>query len=200
MQITFLMSSEVQKMGSKGAYKALEVMYKKDGGAPAKKDLFTNSIAYKVLKNAKQGDVFEVEAVKNAGGFWDWIGVTPSIGATSTPLPSINPNFQADHNPAVTTSKTFAGKTTSTYATPEERANTQIYIVRQSSLKLAVDEGKKGRDVFIRASEFEDFVFNGTIPQEEETVKKTTTGKKSLPVASESFDGLETLDDDGFPE
>jgi len=200
--MTFLLSQEITAQGAKGPYKQLEVTYKDANGKPAAKKLFTSSPVYAIFKSAAGGTTWDVAQVKNEKGYFDWTGATPlaSLVTATSPLPTINPNFQADHNPAVTTSKTFAGKTTSTYATPEERANTQIYIVRQSSLKLAVDEGKKGRDVFIRASEFEDFVFNGTIPQEEETLKKTTTGKKSLPVASESFDGLETLDDDGFPE
>jgi len=113
-----------------------------------------------VLADNSVGKTFDVESVKNAAGYWDWTNLSVASGAPA--------NTSASNAPSV-------GRATSnsTYATAEERAKVQVYIVKQSCLAQAVAlagqsgtntvyGGKKATldDVLSTAQKMVDFVFS----------------------------------------
>lgn len=147
MQIEVLSTS----VEDKGKYKQLEVAYKgSDGKVSSKKIMsFAAPDVFKVLSNAKQGDSFDVTTVKNDKGYWDWTSATSGTGSGS-----------------VKAATTASPAPRSTYETPEERANRQVLIVRQSSVSSAIEfyklNAKKQpstQEVVEVAKFFEDYVF-----------------------------------------
>lgn len=146
MQIEVLSTS----VEDRGKYKQLEVAYKGgDGKVSSKKIMsFAAPDVFKLLSASKQGDSFDVTTVKNDKGYWDWTTVSPggstggSVKAAGSPAPR------------------------STYETPEERANRQVLIVRQSSVSSAIEFYKLNAkkqpsvgDVVEVAKFFENYVF-----------------------------------------
>lgn len=110
---------------------------------------FVNKEAYTLLKDAKSGDEFLVDTNKNDKGYWTW-GNVSVLGSQ------------------VVTAKTPNKTPKSTYETPEERAQKQIYIVRQSSLTSAIAMLAAANDkktainpdtVIYVAKQFEQYVF-----------------------------------------
>jgi len=139
----------------KGKYKMAEVAYKgQDGKVTSKKLMsFNYPEVFKTFADAKQGNVFSVEMVKNDKGYWDWISAVVGGQQSSKPAPSSTGNASPK----------------STYETAEERANRQVLIVRQSSLSNAVEflglNTKKipsAQEVVEVASFFESYVFGKT--------------------------------------
>jgi hypothetical protein len=132
------------------------------GGKVEGKALFSfgdQANAFKALAGANSGDVFEVEVVKNASGFNDWVSVKKSDGTSTAPTASSNGRSAAPAQPV----------TRSTYETPEERAKKQIYIVRQSSISNAIDALSVGaktapavQDILTTAAQFEEYVFGNS--------------------------------------
>lgn len=138
----------------KGKYRMCEVAYKGNDGKITSKKLmsFNYPEVFNSFANAKQGNVFSVEMVKNDKGYWDWTTATTG-GAMSKPAPASIGNASPK----------------STYETAEERANRQVLIVRQSSLSNAVEflglNTKKiptAQEVVEVASFFESYVFGKT--------------------------------------
>ena len=140
----------------KGKYKQAEVTYKDIGQnkTTSKKLMsFNNPIVYKTLVDAKNGELYIIDMQKNDKGYWDWISVKSATGVDTTN----------------TNSDTSAGKThaspRSNYETPEERAQRQVYIVRQSSLSNAIELLKTDKktptvdEVIGVAKQFEAYVF-----------------------------------------
>lgn len=127
---------------SKGKYNQLTVDYTDVGSGKDhtyKLMSFVNKDAYLLLKSAKSGDVFDVVTNKNDKGYWTWESVS-----TAGTKPKANPAPR------------------STYETPEERAQKQIYIVRQSSLTNAIallGSKAKVEAVISVARQFEQYVF-----------------------------------------
>lgn len=133
---------------SKGKYNQLTVDYTDVGSGKDhtyKLMSFVNKDAYLLLKSAKVGDVFDVVTNKNDKGYWTWESVS-----TAGSKPKANPAPR------------------STYETPEERAQKQIYIVRQSSLTSAIAMLAAANDkktainpdtVIYVARQFEKYVF-----------------------------------------
>jgi hypothetical protein len=166
MQIEVLSTS----VEDKGKYKQLEVAYKGgDGKVSSKKIMsFAAPDVFKILSSSKQGDAFDVTTVKNDKGYWDWTTVSQgSVGAASG-------SVKAAGSPAPR----------STYETPEERANRQVLIVRQSSVSSAIEFYKLNAkkqpsvgDVVEVAKFFENYVF----------------GKSTTP---SSADSIAEMDDD----
>jgi len=128
MQIQIVTTSVETKPTAKGSYQQLEVVYKNltyQGKVESKKVMSFGKGApsFKTLSDAQAGSVFDIEVVKNDAGYNDWVSATPSNGA-----------------PASSTTSAVSKTTTSpksTYETPEERAQRQILIVRQSSVSSA---------------------------------------------------------------
>lgn len=150
MQIEIL-SVDVE---NKGKYNVAKVSFKRDDGKVDGKNImsFTFKEVYKVLSTAKLGDKFNVKAVKNDKGYWDWTEVeaagknTGAQGAAEGTRQTVRSNFE----------------------TPEERARRQVYIVRQSSISAAIEFANlnKGKDkvseeeIINTAKQFEAYVFD----------------------------------------
>lgn len=152
MQIEIINVSAPQTPAGK-KYKFVEVAYKKDGAVEGKKLLdFANPAIFKDIQTLKQGDVIEVNTVKNEKGYWDWTGF--SKGNDGTPSTSASSgNVRETTKPTV-----------SNYETKEERAQRQKYIIRQSSLSNALTfyDGKKVDEatVLALAEKFVDWVYD----------------------------------------
>lgn len=149
-------------------YEQLEVVYKDlsyNDTVKSKKIMpFGDSKnVFDALKGATNGQVFDVQVVKNQAGFNDWIAATP--GTAGAPSAASQPPAQAASRvspvPAATPQRA------NTFETPEERAKKQVYIVRQSSLSAAIatlgvgaKSALKPADVIAVAKEYTDFVFD----------------------------------------
>lgn len=109
--------------------------------------------AYHELKNAKDGDSFNIE-LKKDGKYWNWVGAERSSGSTHImENDAKNNKNNAPH-----------------YSYPDresrdERERRQVYIVRQSSISSALEWFKMNEkqpsidDVIEVARAFEAFVF-----------------------------------------
>lgn len=111
---------------------------------------------------ANHGDVFEIEVVKNAGGFNDWVSAKKSDGST----PSATTQSSVSGTASSGASKGYTASPKSSYPTDEERAKTQVYIVRQSNITAAINLLSVGAkappkldDIIATAKRFEDHVF-----------------------------------------
>lgn len=176
MQIQIIATSVETKPTAKGSYQQLEVTYKNltyQGKVESKKIMSfgANASAFTTLSKAGAGSTWEITVVKNAQGYNDWTSVAASDGAqaASTPPSAIN------------SPKASVGATRSTYETPEERAQRQILIVRQSSvghsltlLSLGAKAPPKLSEVLDVAQQISDFVF--------QTKSVGETGFEDLPV------------------
>lgn len=171
MQIQIIATSVETKPTQKGSYQQLEVTFKNltYNKTESKKVMSfgANANAFKALADAQPGSVWDVEVTKNAQGYNDWTSVKPSVaGQASEPTNASKPS---------TTSARPA------YETPEERAQRQVFIIRQSSLSAAVAtlsvgaKGVKPSDVIALATEYTDFVLNGP------AVDRGPTGFDDLP-------------------
>lgn len=159
MQIQILATAIETKPTAKGSYQQLEVTFKNltFNKTESKKIMsFGAGIsAFKVLSEAQQGQVYDVTVVKNAQGYNDWTVVTLSTGEAPSAAPS-----------AINSPKAAVGATRSTYETPEERAQRQILIVRQSSLSAAVATLSVGAklvkpdEAIAVAKQYENYVFD----------------------------------------
>jgi len=178
IQIQIIATAVETKPTAKGSYQQLEVTFKNitfQGKVESKKIMsFGNGqTAFKILSNAQTGQVYDVEVVKNAQGYNDWTSVVlgGSTGAAAA---------GSSVGGAISKSPTTATKTT--YETPEERAQRQILIVRQSSVSSAstvltagAKSPPKSSDVIALAKEFEAYVFGM------EAVETGPTGFDDLP-------------------
>lgn len=166
IQIEILSAKPVTTPSSKGKpYTFLDLAYKNltfQGKVEGKKIMSFGSTeaAFKTLSLATSGEVYDIEVVKNAAGYNDFVSAVKANGASPASV-------------ATQRSAGVTGTTTpkSTYETPEERAKKQIYIVRQSSLSTAADllsvGAKTAPDplaVIEVAKKFESFVFGSTTP------------------------------------
>lgn len=105
------------------SYYFFELDYSQDGkpSQKPKKIMSFADVPYKALKDAKEGDNFDVKLQKDDNGYWQWVEVT-QVAEGSSPTAAASG----------TTGK--AGN----WETSEERARRQILIVRQSCLAQAV--------------------------------------------------------------
>jgi len=158
MQIQIVTTSLETKPTAKGSYQQLEVVYKNltfQGKVESKKVMSFGAAAstFKVLADAQAGSVFDIAVVKNDKGYNDWTAATPAVAGQAAPASS-----PTGSKPTATPK--------STYETPEERAQRQILIVRQSSVSSAVamlaagsKAAIKSADVIAVAKELEAYVF-----------------------------------------
>ena len=158
MQIQIVTTSIETKPTAKGSYQQLEVVYKNltfQGKVESKKlmSFGAGASSFKTLSESSAGGVYDITVVKNDKGYNDWTSATmavPGVAAATVASVAGKPN---------TTPK-------STYETPEERAQRQILIVRQSSVSSAValltagaKSPPKAADVISTAKELEAYVF-----------------------------------------
>jgi hypothetical protein len=115
---------EVTKAGAKG-YSTAFVDYLNEKGESKQWKLisFANPAVFDALKNAKEGDTYNITTGKNEKDFTVWVSATKSDSGSS----------------AAPTKSAPAAAVRSTYETPEERATRQRLIVRQSSLSNAIE-------------------------------------------------------------
>lgn len=177
MNITILNVSVATVPTAKGSYQVADIAYKNNsfqGKVEGKKIMSFGATknSFGVLSIAQPGDSFEIEVVKNDKGYNDWVSATKGGAVASTAAP-------------VAAGKAANASPRSTYETPEERAQRQVLIVRQSSLASAasvltagVKTPPDGDAVISLAKRFEAYVF-GTEP----AVKQDTgpTGFDDLP-------------------
>jgi len=158
--IQIVTTSIETKPTAKGSYQQMEVVYKNlsfQGKVESKKVMSFGAAAdtFKTLANAQGGQQYEITIVKNPQGYNDWTACSPATGSPS-------------HSEGAQTATAVKANTTprSTYETPEERAQRQVLIVRQSSLSSAVaslsigsKSAPKPAEVIAVAKEFEAYVF-----------------------------------------
>lgn len=150
MQITVLSVEVSTPPGKK--YQVAEVAYKDHEGKVSGKKImsFVNKDVFNQVSKAKGGDVFDVTLAKDDAGYWQWTSITALTGiTTNTNAPKANASPK------------------STYETPEERAQKQVYIVRQSSLTNAIalanatgDKLATPESIIAVAKQFEAYVFD----------------------------------------
>lgn len=139
----------------KGGYDKASVAYKDDTGKVTGKNIvsFVHKDVYSTLTKASAGDRFDVKNEK-IGNNWNWTGIK-TLAEGEVPTPAAKPNNSG-------ASKSY----NSTYPTPEERAKTQVYIVRQSSLSNAIAFAteiktvKTPEAVIKLAKQFEEYVLD----------------------------------------
>jgi hypothetical protein len=156
--VSFEVDVQVAKNGG-GTYKGCRLAYRDEQGALKEKGF--SEMAFKFipmvktnLMNLKVGEQFTAEVLKE-GDFWNW--KTVQAGGATPPV--------ADKDVPATGKATPYQAPKSTYATPEERAQTQVYIVRQSTLTQAIalaaanapyfKKEKSTADIIAIAKEFE---------------------------------------------
>lgn len=151
IEVIDVTASEEPRKGGKGTYKILTVTYKMGDGKVTAKKLYDFSCPKEVWEAcyaATKGLVLNIEQEKDKNGYWVWSAVHRQDG----PMPT-----KAEAKPV---------PTKPTYETPEERAQRQVYIVRQSSIGAAVALlGPKhtAEEVIAVARQFETYVMGNSI-------------------------------------
>lgn len=153
----------VKKNGG-GTYQGWSLVYKDNTGEIKTMSKHMNSLKYaQPLKNGleslKAGDAFTLEQEKE-GDFWNPKSIYKSTGGHIKDDGTVG--LGAKSAPA---KPAYTAPSSSTYSTVEERAQTQKYIVRQSSITAALKmmELNKVKDVTLAdvlayAGSFEDYV------------------------------------------
>lgn len=165
MQIAIVTTTTTTKPTTRGSYQELEVVYKNltfQGKVESKKIMSfgAGASSFTTLATASQGSVWEVAVVKNDKGYNDWVSCNPSTGGEPAPNAANSPaSGKANPTPR------------STYETPEERAQRQVLIVRQSSLGHALSTlaigaklAPKPNEVIALAQAYEAYVFGVVDP------------------------------------
>jgi hypothetical protein len=155
MQITIInVSAPEQKMSKAGKpYTAIAVMYTDSQGARKTQNILDRKLI-QTFQGFSQGDFVDVVTTPN-GAYETWVAASKVSAGASASVPA------SSHTPTKAP--------TSTYATKEERAQTQVYIVRQSSITAAINLLSIGAksppsqaDILITAKGFEDHVLGST--------------------------------------
>src|ERR1700754_2156306 len=102
--------------GIKG-YDKMVIQYSEKGQSKTTNILsFANPGVFDAVKSLNPGDAIDVELVQN-GKYWNWASVKKAEGNTA---------------PSVIGGTPVAAARGGTWETPEERAQKQLYIIRQS--------------------------------------------------------------------
>ena len=185
MLIKIVAVSTEMKTNAKGtSYKALTVDFRDDSNKLSSKTINVFGAQKRtgeILEEASPGQVYEVTAVKNNAGYWDWTDAritTEQLGSTSTVSAA-----QASSKPQTNTSASSGGRG---FETPEERAKKQVYIVRQSSLANAVatlsvgsKTAPKPEEVIAVARKYEQYVFDTELKVDTELPASAPSGSFS---------------------
>lgn len=108
---------------AKGGYSVAEVNYE-GAKKPFKLVSFSNPAVFETLKNAKAGEVYEVDSVKGDDGFYKWTSAKKAEADEAAPADSKTKAWTPAADPR---------------ETKDERAARQRLIVRQSSLSNAIE-------------------------------------------------------------
>ncbi len=131
----------VGQVAKEKTFYVLPITFEANGKTQDKKIFSFSEKAYSVLKDAKEGQFYEVTLEKDKNGYWQWVGV----------------ELSAQTAPAAASS----GGNSRGFETPEERARRQVMIVRQSSLERAMEYHKIETpvgEILQTAETFEDWV------------------------------------------
>jgi hypothetical protein len=151
-----------------GSYPGATITFRDANGKVQEKGFHANAFKYNAalkngLENLSAGDEFTA-VLEKKDDFWNWLSVSKGIASATKEQTKSQNNTQQASKAAP-----------STYATAEERAQTQKYIVRQSSITNALKllelnqqelKGLKEKqtystdDVIALASDFEAYVFD----------------------------------------
>lgn len=157
MNITILSVDIKTTPTAKGSYQTADVAYKNNsfqGKVEGKKVMSFGATkdSFTTLATAQPGESYEVTIVKNDKGYNDWVSMAKATAGAASP--------------AAAPSKAATVAPRSTYETPEERAQRQVLIVRQSSLSSAVNTLTAGaktppavESVIALAKQYESYVF-----------------------------------------
>jgi len=179
MNVTILSVTINTKPTTRGSYQEADVAYKNNtfqGKVEGKKIMSfgASKKAFEVLSEGTAGGkTYEVTVVKNDKGYNDWVDMKEASVDAST-SPSKAPTSGANPAPR------------SNYETPEERAQRQVLIVRQSSLSAAIStigvgaKGVKPADVLALADQYSDWVF--------QRKSKGASGFDDIPDFPDDFD------------
>lgn len=109
-------------------YQVAEVLYDTNGNKRTFKIFsFANPAVFKTVKDAKNGDFFEVKVEKNDKGYDSWAAIEASDGSASASTPA-----------AAVSGKTGGASFSGDRESKDEREARQRYIIRQSSLSNAI--------------------------------------------------------------
>lgn len=168
-QTVKLLDKTITKNPDGKKYNKMVVVYN-DGGEMKTRHLldFVNKPLYNFLNDTPAGSMIDIFEEKNDKGYFELKSASLSSATTQVAT-------QLADSSKLASAPTFSAKGTNTaYSTKEERDQTQIYIVRQSCLKTAVDlfgiESSKSKvsggnpalSVIDLAKQFEDYVFGVT--------------------------------------
>lgn len=185
MNITILSVDIKTTPTAKGSYQTADVAYKNNsfqGKVEGKKVMSFGATkeAFSTLALAQPGESYEVTVVKNDKGYNDWVSMVKAQAGAASPATA-----------APAAGKAASASPRSTYETPEERAQRQILIVRQSSLSSAISLLTTGakvppstQSVIETAKVLEAYVFG--------TSAEAVTTQKDF--------SIETLQSDEIPE
>ena len=158
MQVNVIDVGSVNTHSAKNGrqYQSLEVTYKNDAGQAQSKKLmsFAAPEVFKVAQSWSKGDSINVSTKKDDNGYWQWTKILADGEA----------DVQTAGNTTAVASKGKSFSGGSNYPTVDERAQTQAYIIKQSSLGNAVNtlaiDGKSvtANDVISLAKMYEGYV------------------------------------------
>jgi hypothetical protein len=138
-------------------YKLVELAYKNNTYQGKLESVKINQYAptFAAVSGMQQGQVYDVTKEKDASGFYQWLSVSQNA-----------PGQQAATQPASPTQVTNISVAQAKGAYAEQDAKKQIYIVKQSAVKAAVDLLSIGaktppstQSVLEQAQKFVDYVF-----------------------------------------
>lgn len=155
----------------KSRYSVATVAYDFQGNGRTQKVMsFANPAVFEALQGMNSGDVIDVTVTKNDAGFNQWAAIKRGDGAQQASSGTAAPSAASPGG----------GKApVSNYETREERAQRQVYIIRQSSLERALDYCKAAAtdgsnftitDVLDVADQLVDYVMNGNAQGSEESM------------------------------
>jgi hypothetical protein len=135
MKVKIIKTSSEWKEKGKAKWQVLNVMYKTEAGKTEGRNVisFVNEAVFNALRNAGNGEVFEIDEGPNAKGYPEIKSAVKSEGG----------NFSADASPTPDTPKTYPSRD---FETAAERAKRQELIVRQSSISNALEYFKDDPD------------------------------------------------------
>jgi len=155
MQVKILNVNVEHVVKGKSRYDKATVAYLYNGEARTQNVMsFSNPAIFKAVQEFV-GQEVEVTVTKNAAGYNEWAAILP---AGSTAVPSSSTASAPTNAPATRV-------TGSNFETPSERAQKQIYIVKQSSISAAIalaglNKEKVTREQIIDTAQFfVDYVF-----------------------------------------
>lgn len=154
--ISVEMNVEIAKKDG-GVYPGARLMYRDEAGQLKEQAFHQNTFKFNAplkvqLSNLTAGDDVLITKEKK-GEFWNVMSIRKDDGAATGSTTIMQPASKVPASPAPR----------SNYETPEERAQKQVYIIRQSSISSAVAlaatmKFKSVQDVLAVAKEFEGFV------------------------------------------